>query len=440
MGKQKLQINEEFRAALEALENTDQNIFLTGQAGTGKSTLLKHFRDTTAKRHVVLAPTGVAALNVRGQTIHSFFGFHPDITHKRVRKARPESLELFRRLETVVIDEISMVRADLLDCVDRALRLNRGRLDLPFGGVQMVFIGDLYQLPPVVTREEAETFRTRYPSPYFFSSDVIRELPVRTIELTKVYRQQDADFLTLLNNLRANCVTEADIEEWNRRHDPDFDPREEGEYIVHLTATNRMAQQRNDMELARLEGEEWCLEATAMGRIGTRRMPSDASVRVKTGARIMFTTNDPEKRWVNGSLGTVRHISEDSDSGQPVLEVELEDGREVAVGRHTWEVFEYQLGEGGGLEEEVVGSYTQHPIMLAWAVTIHKSQGKTFDQVLVDVGRGAFAHGQMYVALSRCTTLAGLTLLQEFRPRDVIVDQAVVEFLGLPAPQYQASL
>ena len=431
MGKKTvIKINKEFRTALQLINETDRNIFLTGRAGTGKSTLLTYFRQKTRKRHVVLAPTGVAALNVHGQTIHSFFGFHPEIKKSLVRKAHPDSLDLFKKLETIIIDEISMVRADLLDCVDRALRLNRDRPDLPFGGVQMVLIGDLFQLPPVVTRDELDMFRTSYPSPYFFSADVMRQFPVETFELKKVYRQKDRDFVELLNRVRNARVTEDDVRLWNERHDPDFDPRNEDDYMVHLTTTNKMAQRRNDLELSQLESKEWRFKATSFGDIGGRRMPSGATVTVKDGARIMFTTNDPLKRWVNGSLGTIRRVRQDDEAGQPVLEVELENGDEVEVERHTWEVFEYRSGQGGSLEEEVVGSYTQYPITLAWAVTIHKSQGKTFERVLVDVGHGAFAHGQMYVALSRCMTLKGIVLLRKFRPTDVILDRAVTDFMG----------
>lgn len=428
----RFRINKEARAALAAMESGHRSVFLTGRAGTGKSTLLSHFRETTKKRLAVLAPTGVAALNVRGQTIHSFFGFHPEIRKERVHRASEDRLELFRKLDTIVIDEISMVRADLLDCVDRALRLNRDQMSRPFGGVQMIFVGDLYQLPPVVPRADEAAMRQSYASPYFFSAHVLRELEFDVFELKKVYRQKDRDFIELLNRVRTRSVTEADVRTWNRRHDPEFDPAAGGESAVHLTATNEMAQRRNDYELRRLESEPWTLEASASGSIGARQMPSDPVIEVKLGARLMFTTNDPERRWVNGTLGTLRRIRHDAGESHPTLEVDLEDGETVEVGRHTWEVFEYRLGKSGKVEEEVVGTYTQHPVMLAWAVTIHKSQGKTFDRVLVDVGRGAFAHGQMYVALSRCRSFDGITLLREFRERDVIVDLAVVEFMDGP--------
>lgn len=423
-----IKITKEFKAAFEAMEKTNDNIFLTGRAGTGKSTLLKYFRKKTKKKHVVLAPTGVAALNVKGQTIHSFFGFHPEIKKDLVRRAHPDTLKIFENLETIVIDEISMVRADLLDCVDRSLQLNRGRKE-PFGGVQMIFIGDLFQLPPVVTRQDGDRFETEYPSPYFFSSGAMKGTQLKKIELQTVHRQKDKTFVEKLNAVRSGTVDNKDIEAWNELHDPFFDPTDESEYVVHLTTTNKMAQQRNDHELKKLDGQEWELKARSEGSLGTRKMPSEAKIKLKQGARIMFTTNDPMKRWVNGTLGVVKKIRKKGLSKFPVIDVELEDGERVEVAQHKWEVFEYHY-TGKGYEEEIVGAYMQYPIALAWAVTIHKAQGKTFDRVLVDTGWGAFAHGQMYVALSRCTKLDGIRLLKPLKKKDVIVDQAVLDFMS----------
>jgi len=422
-------LGKESKEAYQIMNETDDPIFLTGRAGTGKSTLLTYFREHTKKKHVILAPTGVAALNVKGQTIHSFFGFHLAITPSRVRRAFPKALPLFEAVETIVIDEISMVRADLLDCVDRALRLNRGRPKEPFGGVQMIFIGDLYQLPPVVTREETQRFQTDYPSSYFFSANVMCEVEPKIIELQKVYRQKEASFIELLEHVRTNTLCEKDIAMWNTRHDPFFDPREETGFI-HLTTTNEMAKRRNDEELKQLPGKEWKFHAHSTGELPDRRMPSEQVLNVKEGARIMFTTNDPEHRWVNGTLGTIARIVKTGCEKFPTLEVRLEDGTEVEVKQYRWELFAYKRTQNGDVEESVIGSYTQYPVTLAWAVTIHKGQGKTFDHVLVDIGWGAFAHGQLYVALSRCTTLKGLVLLKPFRAKDVILDQAVVDFMA----------
>lgn len=422
-------ITKEFKEAFDRIENSRDHLFLTGRAGTGKSTLLGYFRAKTKKKFVVLAPTGVAALNVKGQTIHSFFGFHPKIQPHLVRRAPEENQALFKNLETIVIDEISMVRADLLDCVDKALRLNRNCPHEPFGGVQMIFIGDLFQLPPVVTNDEKHRFQSEYASPYFFSSEVLSMTHVSIIELKKVYRQKEPSFVALLNAIRSGIVTEDEIAVWNERHDEFFDPTEELDPIVHLTTTNKMAKQRNDYELAKLEGKEWSLKASSMGELGTRKMPSESDIKIKEGARIMFTTNDPQKRWVNGTLGQVRRIKKNGLSKNPILEVELEEGESVEVSQHKWEVFNYEY-TGDNFEEAVVGSYSQYPIALAWAVTIHKAQGKTFDRVLVDMGWGAFAHGQLYVALSRATSFKGITLLKPFSAKDVIVDEEVLDFMA----------
>ena len=424
----KIRITKEFREAFNAIENSNDNIFLTGRAGTGKSTLLKHFRKKTTKKHIVLAPTGVAALNVKGQTIHSFFGFHPAIQPNLVKRAFKDNIPLFKAIETIIIDEISMVRADLLDCVDKALRLNRGRPRDPFGGVQMIFIGDLFQLPPVVTRDEAYRFETEYSSPYFFSANCMSGVEINIIELKKIHRQKEQSFINLLEKLRTRSMNQIDVNKWNERHDPYFDPLDDPGFL-HLTTTNKMAKQRNDHELKQLEGKDWKLKAHSIGELPDRRMPSESTIFVKEGARVMFTTNDPEKRWVNGSLGTITKITKRGLEKLPMLEVELEDGTNVDVLQHKWELFEYEHNEDGELEEVVVGSYTQYPITLAWAVTIHKGQGKTFDKVLVDVGWGAFAHGQLYVALSRCTTFKGLVLLKPFKIKDVILDQAVIDFM-----------
>jgi ATP-dependent exoDNAse (exonuclease V) alpha subunit len=250
----------------------------------------------------------------------------------------------------------------------------------------------------------------------------------RTIELQTVHRQKETSFVKLLDHLRSDCVPSQDIQTWNTRHEPYFDPQEDPGYI-HLTTTNKMAKARNDHELKQLPGKIWKLKAHTIGELPDRRMPSEETLAVKEGARIMFTTTDPEKRWVNGTLGTISRIHKKGLSKLPALEVELGDGKEVIVTPFKWEMFEYQH-DGTSIEESVVGSYTQYPITLAWAVTIHKAQGKTFDRVLVDIGWGTFAHGQLYVALSRCTTFNGLVLLKPFKTKDVILDQAVVEFMN----------
>lgn len=421
-----IKITPEFKKALKLMEDTDSHVFLTGRAGTGKSTLLNHFRKTSKKKLAVLAPTGVAALNVKGQTIHSFFGFHPEIHPNLVRKAFQDKLSLFKELETIVIDEISMVRADLLDCIDRALRINRGKMREPFGGVQMIFIGDLFQLPPVVTQDQTERFQTEYASPFFFSAAVMNRIDLSYIELTKIHRQNEKEFIEMLEKVRTQNLNSTDIEAWNNHHDPFFDT-EDAEGFIHLTTTNKAADQRNHYELQKLETKEWKLKASQDGTLPDRRMPSEANLTVKEGARIMFTVNDPEKRFVNGTLGTIEKIEKSALSKTPVLHITLEDGTSVELKQHTWEIFEYQSADGS-LEESVIGRYTQFPIALAWAVTIHKAQGKTFDNVLVDLGWGAFAHGQLYVALSRATRKEGIVLMKPLKRKDCILDPKVMEF------------
>ncbi len=426
----KIKISKDFKRAFQLMNETDLHLFLTGRAGTGKSTLLTYFRKHTKKQIAILAPTGVAALNVKGQTIHSFFGFKPSVTKETVRRAKKDQLDMFDKLEAIVIDEISMVRADLLDCVDRALRLNRAKPDIPFGGVQMIFIGDLYQLPPVLTDQERFIYEMMYQSPYFFSAYALGDFDITVVELKKVYRQKDKDFVNLLNRVRDNQLLSDDLDVWNGRHDPFFDPEEHGE-AVHLTTTNKMAQLRNDFELRRLEGEEWEFKGVTSGEFDSRRVPAPATLKLKAGSRVMFTCNDVHRRWVNGSIGTVVSVKKDRPLAKhPTVRVELTTGDEVRVEPHTWNTYTHVLNQSNGdVETSPIGSYTQFPLMLAWAVTIHKSQGKTFDKVLVDVGYGTFAHGQLYVALSRCTTLKGITLRKPFRAKDVILDDRVVDFV-----------
>ncbi|PIQ67211.1 AAA family ATPase [Candidatus Uhrbacteria bacterium CG_4_9_14_3_um_filter_41_35] len=422
-----IKISKEFKKALAIMEDTKEHLFLTGNAGTGKSTLLQYFRKHTAKKIVVLAPTGVAALNVKGQTIHSFFGFNPSIRKENVRKASVDKRRLFESVETIVIDEISMVRADLLDCIDKSLRINRNKPKEAFGGVQMIFIGDLFQLPPVLTDEERYIFEEEYRSPYFFSAYVLGDFDINFIELKKVYRQQDNRFVELLNNLRNKRMTASDVQILDTCHDADFDPGDDTNF-VHLTTTNKMAEQRNYSELQKLEGEEYKLTGTKNGDFRASRLPSEDVLKLKVGARVMFTNNDSQKRWVNGTLGTVTEIKK--ELGIYAIYVELANGKIVPVNRHTWEMFEYSPSVSGEIGTQVTGSYRQYPLTLAWAVTIHKAQGKTFDKVLVDMGWGAFAHGQMYVALSRCTSLDGLVLRKPFREKDVIVDSAVIDYVN----------
>jgi ATP-dependent exoDNAse (exonuclease V) alpha subunit len=454
----KIEINPGFRRALDIMEGTSRHVFITGKAGTGKSTLLELWRGQTLKRIAVLAPTGVAALNVRGQTIHSFFGFKPDVTPEAVRKlgkgrgASADRAALYRNLDAVVIDEVSMVRADLMDCVEKFLRLNGPRPKERFGGLQMIFIGDLYQLPPVVTGQERGLFApdppslrrgfgpppdppatlsaARYESPYFFSARLFSEpdFAMDFVELEKVYRQSDAAFIALLNAIRNRSIDDGQIALLNSRLDPAFNPSD-GEFYITLTSTNDLAAARNREKLASLPGRSRRYEGFIEGEFDRRSLPTDEALELKRGAQVMLLTNDRKGRFVNGTIGRVAKIRKMLDADDTVT-VELPDGGKVDLSPNTWELFRFQYdAEADRIESESIGAFTQYPLRLAWAVTIHKSQGKTFDRVVVDIGRGAFAHGQVYVALSRCTSFEGLVLRTPIRKSHIWMDWRIVRFL-----------
>ena len=428
--REKIEINAEFAGALDLLENSDSHVFITGKAGTGKSTLLDHFRRTTRKEVAVLAPTGVAALNVEGQTIHSFFGFKPGITPDKVKRVSGPGGDIFHQFDTIIIDEVSMVRADLLDCVEKFLRLNGPRRNRWFGGVQMVFVGDLYQLPPVVASSEREIFNHRYETPYFFSAQAFKEptFVMELIELEKVYRQTEPGFIALLNAIRNRSCTDDDLEKLNSRHVPGFVPPDDAFYVS-LTTTNDLAAARNLDKLASLPGAALRYDSLITGQFERSSLPAEETLALKAGAQVMLVNNDKGGRWVNGTLGRVLGVEGDSDEGDLIV-VELMDGSVVEAGRNTWDLFEYLYDrETKRISTRKTGSFTQYPIRLAWAVTIHKSQGKTFDRVVIDIGRGAFAHGQIYVALSRCTNLSGITLIQKISRTQIRTDWRVADFL-----------
>ena len=416
--------------ALEVMEGSRRHVFITGRAGTGKSTLLNYFRHNTDKEVAVLAPTGVAALNVQGQTIHSFFHFKTDITPEKIKRATGPDRGIYREFDTIIIDEISMVRADLLDCVEKFLRINGPRRKEWFGGVQMIFIGDLYQLPPVVTGAEKEIFSHRYETPYFFSAQVFQEptFEMEFIELEKVYRQTDEDFVDLLNAIRNGSCSEEDLKVLNQRFDPDYVPSDD-EFCVTLTSTNDLAAARNQEKLEAISGRMARYRGQTEGRFDRSSLPTEDVLELKTGAQVMLVNNDKGWRWVNGSIGRIAGFKRDEEEGEQVI-VALENGDKVAVTPNTWELFEYQYDRNTKqISTRKTGSFTQFPIRLAWAVTIHKSQGKTFDRVVIDVGRGTFAHGQLYVALSRCTTLAGITLAKKIVKGHIRMDWRVSRFL-----------
>lgn len=426
-----IEINPKFKEALQLLEHSNQNLFITGRAGTGKSTLLEYFRGQTSKNLAVLAPTGVAAINVRGQTIHSFFGFKPDITIEKARAVhvRAEKKELYKKLDVLIIDEISMVRADLLDCVDAFLRQYGKQRRKPFGGIRMVLLGDLYQLPPVVTREENELFQSQYQSPYFFDARSMEGFPLTIIELTTIYRQSDPDFISLLNAVRSGIIDEDQLEKLNSRHEPFFVPPV-NQFYLRLTTTNAKAELINQREIEQSEGKIDVFEGITTGQFDGRALPAPAGLQLKVGAQVMLVSNDRARRWINGTMGIIEKISESAGFNK-IIYVRLDSGEIVDVTPYTWEMFRFVLREDSGkVDSQSVGSYTQYPLILAWAVTIHKAQGKTFDRVIVDFDRGTFAHGQAYVALSRVTSLSGLVLTQPLLARHLILDRRVVGFLN----------
>lgn len=429
-----IDLNIQFKAALDLLENSKENLFITGKAGTGKSTLLDYFRNHTKKNVVVLAPTGVAALNIKGQTIHSFFGFKPSITPEAVERLNPtwSKAKLYQKLETLVIDEISMVRADLLDCIDTFLRLNGPKKEQPFGGVQMVFIGDLFQLPPVTKNDEKEVFDIYYSSPYFFSARCMKDLPVKFLELQKIYRQDDQSFINLLNAVRTNTVTLDQLKLLNNRYLPEFEILEEDHY-VYLTTTNKMAEEINNHCLKKIDEAPRVFEGSLWGEFEESFLPTSLEITLKKGAQVMMLNNDQARlpdgqagRWVNGTIGQVVELP---GKEEEIVLVKMEDGRVEEVSPFTWEIYKFRFDEENqSLVSEVVGAFTQYPLKLAWAVTIHKSQGKTFDKVIIDLGWGTFAHGQMYVALSRCRSLEGIVLKTPILKRHIIVDAKVTKF------------
>ncbi|MEJ0062394.1 MAG: AAA family ATPase [Alphaproteobacteria bacterium] len=423
------ELNERFREALRLMEETDRNLFVTGKAGTGKSTLLSYFCRATGKQPVVLAPTGVAALNVKGQTIHRFFNFYVDVTPEKVRrkKAKPRNAKLYKKLKTIIIDEVSMVRADLLDCIDAFLRLYGPDPSRVFGGVQMIFVGDLYQLPPVVASQERDIFATHYQTPYFFSAHALQGGGLEIVELEKVYRQKDHDFVDLLNKIRNNSVEDHDIARINSRlAKPGLSP--DGGFHITLATTNAVADALNDDHLAALKGKPRSAAARVEGEFGREYFPTATDLQYKTGAQIMLLNNDSNKRWVNGSIGVIEAVKEDEE-GEEYLAVKLQDdGGTVEVYPYTWEVYRFGV-EDGAIVSEPAGTFTQYPFRLAWAITIHKSQGKTFEHVVIDVGRGAFVAGQMYVALSRCTSFEGVSLKTPIRAQDIRTDHRILSFL-----------
>jgi ATP-dependent DNA helicase PIF1 len=425
--RQQIVLTDEFRYALALLDG-GRHVFLTGKAGTGKSTLIREFMAHTTRKVVVAAPTGIAALNVSGYTIHRLFGFSPTTSLEDVRSGqyRPARFsKTLASLDTLIVDEASMIRADLFDMLAGALEHFGPSPGTPFGGVQLVLVGDLYQLPPVVQEAEMEFFSTVYETPYFFSAHSFRRDDFPTVSLTKVFRQLGDDRMTaILNEIREGVLVGHAQKELNAKTDPDFVPPDD-EFWLTLATTNRIVSARNRELLDRLPGQEVVRTAKQSGDLSLFDPPADKELRFKVGAQVMMLANDQAGRWVNGTIGRVTQVCGDD---QLVVTVTFTEGHSADVRAHTWEATR-PVVEGRALRHEVIGTYTQLPFKLAWAITIHKSQGQTVDRLVVDLAGGTFAFGQLYVAISRCTSLNGLVLKRSVLPKDLKTDTRIARFL-----------
>ena len=430
--------NSELRHAWDFVEHTGISIFLTGKAGTGKTTFLRTLKKKSSKRSIIVAPTGVAAINAGGMTIHSFFQlplspFVPEANFKNRFDYSKEKRKIIRTLDLLIIDEISMVRSDVLDAIDSVLRRFREH-EKPFGGVQLLMIGDLQQLTPVVTPEDEVILQRYYDTSYFFGSKALRSISYVTIELTHVYRQQDEEFITLLNNIREGQVSETDLKRLNERFNPNFEPEVGSDYI-RLTTHNKIAESYNEVQLHNLPSKACTFIAEADGNFPEYNYPADFKLTLKRGAQVMFIRNDNNGRYYNGRIGHVTHID-----NEKILVLCPGDDKEIEVQQETWENTKYSLNEKTKqIEAEVQGTFKQYPLRLAWAITIHKSQGLTFEHAIIDA-QSSFAAGQVYVALSRCKTLEGLILASPISSSAIINDSQVTNYISHQTEEAEKSI
>lgn len=428
--------NNEFQDAMNLIQYTRQSVFLTGKAGTGKSTFLKYICENTKKKHVVLAPTGIAAINAGGSTLHSFFKlpFYPlladdpnfSLQGGRIHeflKYRSAHRKLLKEIELVIIDEISMVRADIIDFVDKVLRIYSHNMREPFGGKQILLVGDVFQLEPVIKNDEREILNRFYSSPFFFSARVFNEIDLVSIELKKVYRQTDKVFVNVLDHIRTNTAGATDLQLLNTRYNTRIEENEEDMYITLATRRDNV-DFINEKKLAELPGDAVIFKGEITGDFPESSLPTQKDLELKVGAQIIFIKNDYERRWVNGTIGVISGIDEEG-----TIYVTTDAGKECDVNKDSWRNIRYVYNEKEKrIEEEELGVFQQYPIRLAWAITVHKSQGLTFSRVVVDFSGGVFAGGQAYVALSRCTSLEGIQLKKQISRSDIFVRQDIVDF------------
>lgn len=427
--------NQELQNALQIIQYTNRSLFLTGKAGTGKSTFLRYIAENTKKKHVVLAPTGIAAINAGGATLHSFFKlpFHPLLPNDTQYNARnirgtmkynQEKRKLLQELELIIIDEISMVRADIIDFIDKILRIYCRNMREPFGGKQILLVGDIFQLEPVVKDEERQLLQPFYPNSFFFSAHVFREIQLVSIELKKVYRQTDEHFIHLLDKIRKSETTVSDLYTLNQRVGRDIDT---SGMSITLSTRRDTVDYINQQKLEELPDETVMFEGVVTGEFPENSLPTPKELELKCGAQILFIRNDKEHQWVNGTLGII--IGFDINEGRETIYVHTDDEEDLIVEREVWSNVKYSFNEQEKkIEEHEIGTYTQFPLRLAWAITVHKSQGLTFKHVKIDFTGGAFAGGQTYVALSRCTSLEGISLKEPLRRSDIFVRPEVVQF------------